>query len=234
MHVRPIPWAGVLLLAEISLAPRAWTQPVFRESTQAPFAITAGLGVSGLTAPELFDYMNAFAQPMPEERIDEFSSAAEYFIMPEARVGGSWSVALEYSFLPKRHRFRGGGGISDSEFTYDVHMPTAIVHHLVSGTGYHFKFGGGVGYYFARFEQFVHAYGASERFTTEGLGMKLQAVGDTQFDEMFYGSIGVDLRWGFLGEFRNTQGAAHERASSKTARMQFFTVGLKFGVMVQF
>ncbi len=213
---------------------QANAQNHFRESTQAPFAVTVGLGVSAFTAPHLNDYINSYAQPMPEQRLDEFVSVAEYFVMPEVKVAPDWSVAVEYSFLPNLHQIGERSDASQYDFEYKVHMPTAMLHRIVTGMGYHFKFGGGVGYYVATFDQTVHAYGVKERFHASGVGVKFAAVGDTQFDDTFYGSISVDLRWGFLGEFRNEAGIAHERRSETTARMQFFSIGLKFGVMIQF
>lgn len=198
------------------------------------FAVSVGLGAGVHSAPFLVDYINAFRASQTGERLDEFSSMLELFITPEYRVQTDWSVAVEYSLLIKTQSVGGNPYGAGSEFAYNVHMPTAMVRYVISDPVYYLKFGGGLGYHFATLQQTLYSYGVDERFTANGVGVKLEAVGNTKFDETFYGSIGVDLRWDFLGTFRNASGAeAFERATNTTARMQFFSIGVKFGVMFQ-
>jgi hypothetical protein len=190
------------------------------------------MGVGVHSAPFLVDYMNAFRPSPSSSRLDDFSSMLELFITPEYRAQPEWSIGLEYSILIKTQSLGGGPYDAGSEFTYNVHMPTALLRYVVSDPAYYLKVGGGVGYHVATLQQIHFSYGIDERFTAKGIGVKLEAVGNTKFDETFYGSIGVDLRWDFLGTFKNESGVeAHERATNTTARMQFFSISLKFGVL---
>lgn len=212
---------------------RAFSQPS-GDSVPSKFAVSVGLGAGIHSAPFLVDYMNAFRPSQTSERLDEFSSMLELFITPEYRIQPEWSVALEYSMLIKTQTVGGGPYSAGSEFAYNVHMPTAMVRYVVSDPAFYLKFGGGLGYHLATLQQTLYSYGVDERFTANGVGVKLEAVGNTKFDETLYGSIGVDMRWDFLGAFKNASGAeAFERATNTTARMQFFSISLKFGVMFQ-
>lgn len=212
-----------------SLAQEAAAQRASRE-----FSIAAGLGVAAHSAQRLNDYINAIGRPGQGQRLDDFASAAEFFVRPELRVSEDWVLGLEYSLLVKSYALGDASGYSRSEFSYHVHMPTLLLEYLVPGEGYRLKFGGGAGYHVATFSESFPSYGTQDDFSAGGLGLKLNAVGNTKFDETFYGLIEVDLRWDFLGTLKNKEGAeAVERTTSTTAKMNFFNVGIKFGVLFQ-
>ena len=202
-------------------------------SIGSAFSISVGMGVGIHNAPFLVDYLNAYRISQSEPRLDDFSSMLEVFVAPELRVQPEWSCAIEYALLMKSQTV-GTSSSAGSEFSYLVHMPTAIVHYVVSDPNFFLKFGGGVGYHVATLQQKLYPYSLEDSFTASGPGFKLEAVGDTKFDETFFGSIGVDLRWDFLGTFKNAQGVeAHERTTNSTAKMRFFSASVKFGVMFQ-
>jgi hypothetical protein len=198
------------------------------------FGVAAGMGVGSHSAPSLVDYINTVAQPLPGQQLDEFSSEVEFFVAPELQIDERWILALEYSAMVKFHIVAGRSGVSRSEFSYVVHMPTILLHHLVPGEGYRLKFGGGAGYHVGQLEQYFAEIGSRENLTAQGIGIKLEAVGHTMFDESFYGLIGVDLRWGFLGVIRRADGSeVKERGTSAPPKMSFFSIGLKLGFVVR-
>jgi len=217
---------GVLLLG---------CHQAFAQSADRPrefFGISAGLGIGAHNAVAITDYINAIVQPPPDQRLDDFGSAIEFFVTPEMQVADQWSVALEYSLLVKSHS-PGSIGAGGSEINYYIHMPTAIVHYLIPGEGYWLKLGGGIGYHYAVLDQRLFGSSQQTSFTASGGGLKIEAVGNTRFDESFYASIGVDLRWGFGGAFNNSsQGDASYGPT--TARLEFFNIGLKLGVAFLF
>ncbi len=113
-------------------------------------------------------------------------------------------------------------------------MPSLLVHRLVFGEGFRLKFGGGLGYHFVQFDESFPTDGTSETLRTSGLGIKLDAIGNTKFDETFYGSIGVDLRWDFLGTLSRSGPSANvARSTPALPQMTFFNAGVKFGVTFQ-
>lgn len=197
------------------------------------FSLTAGMGVDAHSAPSVSDYVNLVAQPGREERFDEFSSAMEFFIEPEIQILENWSVGLEYSVMIKSHRVSQSAGIGDSEFSYTVQLPAILANYIVPGEGYLLKFGAGIGYARGDFSQRLFGSAQSSDFQSKGLTAKLEAVGNTRFDENFYGSIGADLRWIAGGVFKSQSGV-EARVGGTKAEMSFFNIGLKFGVMILF
>lgn len=193
-------------------------------------AISAGLGVSANSSPSIVDYINAIAQPPVEQRVDEFSASTEFFVAPEMQVSDEWSVALDYAYYLKSYSFDSRSGMGRLEFTHQVHMPVVVMHYLIPGKGFWLKAGGGAGYHVGSFTESFLGYGQQSTTRAHGVGIKIEAIGNTAFDESFYGSIGVDLRWVFGGSFKTASGQTKSYLQY-TPHMSFFSVGLKLGVM---
>jgi hypothetical protein len=226
-------YSFVLWLSLASLAQPLCAQSAASDSSKRFFDITVGLGVAGHSAPSIVNYINSVARPSLDQRLNQFSTAAEFYAVPELQVAREWSMGIEYSLLIKSYTLQDQSGTYRTEMSYQVQMPSLLAHYLVIGEGYRVKLGGGLGYHFVQFDQ-SFANGASETLRTGGIGVKLDAIGNTKFDETFYGSIGVDLRWDFLGTLARS-GAAADVARSITSlpQMNFFNAGVKFGVTFQ-
>ena len=192
-------------------------------------AVTLGLGVQAHGASSLADYINRIALPSYNDRLSEFTTVPELFVSPEFQVSDEWSVGIDYGYLVRSYAIS-GVGVGPSQFDYAVHTPTAIVHYLIPGNGYWVKLGGGVGYHFGEFSQRLYGSNESVVFRAKGLGMKLDAVADTKFDDHLYGSFELDLRWAIGGSFRG--GGVAASVGGTTASLNFFAVSLRFGVMI--
>lgn len=224
----------LILLALTWLGQPLQAQSAVSDSSKRFFDFTVGLGVAAHSAPSIVNYINAVAHPSPDQKLDQFSTAAEFYAVPELQVAKDWSLGIEYSLLIKSYALQDQSGFSRSEMSYQVQMPSLLVHYLVFGEGYRVKLGGGVGYHFVQFDQRFPTNGTSETLRTGGLGIKLDAIGNTKFDESFYGSIGFDLRWDFLGTLsRSGADAQVARSTAALPQMNFFNAGVKFGVTFQ-
>ncbi|HEY6951904.1 MAG TPA: hypothetical protein VI758_05820 [Bacteroidota bacterium] len=184
--------------------------------------ITGGLGVSAIGDPSIVDYMNSVAELSPDQQLSEFTSAPEFFITPEVQFSDNWSIALEYSYMLKSYN---SVGASQWDFTYTAQMPSILLHYLMPGEGYCLKYGGGLGYAFGKFTEQYPITGSELTSTASGPLVKIELVGNTEFDEHFWGSIGVDLRWVFAGVFKNSS-----VGTVASPKLNFFSAGLKFGV----
>jgi hypothetical protein len=225
-------YAILVLIGGASQSMSAQSTP--NDTTKRFFDITAGLGIAAQSAPLAANYINALAQPTLDQRVDQFNSVAEFYIMPELQVSKEWSTAIEYSLLVKSYSITSSSGFLRTDISYEVHMPSVLVHYLIFGEGFRLKLGGGVGYHFVKFDQTFSTTGVGESLRSNGVGFKLDAIGNTKFDETFYGSIGIDLRWDFPGTLsRGTEAAPIARSGPDLPKMTFFNAGVKFGVTFQ-
>jgi hypothetical protein len=231
--------AGIVRIFVVALAstigPKTLIAQTAEDQTSRRFIdFTAGMGIDLHSANSVVNYINLVAQPRLDEKVYNFSSAVEFYAVPEIQVSHDWSVGLEYSLLIKSYAIDDRSGFSRSDFSYQIHMPTLLLHRLILGEGYRVKLGGGIGYHFASFTESFPAVGSDETLSADGLALKLDAIGNTKFDETFYGSIGVDLRWDFEGTLKRGPGAAAAAiGSNPLPNMSFFSAGLKFGVTFQ-
>jgi len=187
--------------------------------------LTAGLGVSAHSDPSITNYINALTEPTLDQKLTDFTSASEFFFSPEVQIDDEWSIGAEYSYLLKSYNVTGA---YQWNFSYSAQMSTFLLHHLTPGDGYWIKLGGGIGYAFGSLsEEFVDS-GAQESSKASGPLVKIEVVGNTKFDEHFWGSIGLDLRWVYAGNFKG--GIV---STAPPPKLDFFSAGVKFGVTVQ-
>jgi hypothetical protein len=90
------------------------------------------------------------------------------------------------------------------------------------------KFGGGIGYAFGSLTEHYVLSGQENKSAAAGPSFKIEAVGNTEFDEHFWGSIGVDLRWVYAGTFKTVA-----VSTVQPPKLDFFSAGIKFGVTFQ-
>ena len=196
------------------------------------FAVSAGIGVSLVDATGVVDYVNDFVnyQSVSSTKQDDFATAVEFFGSAEVQVSESWGMKAEYSYLLKTYEIPQVGA-SPFSFSYGVHMPLLMVQYLIPEKGYTVKFGGGLGYHLAHFVKDASFYGSDE-YTSTGVGIKLEAEANTEFDEHLYGLISVEVRGAVMGEFKDSQGNFMvDPVRQKDATMSFFSIGTKFGLI---
>jgi hypothetical protein len=225
--------ALILLAAFVGVPHALYAQPTEGTPAGRFFDVTVGLGINAHVASAVADYVNQVALPWPEQKADIITSAPEVYAVCELQISDDWSVGAEYALLLKSHAVDDRSGYARSNFSYQVHMPSVLVHRLLFGEGYRVKAGGGVGYHFCLFQQEFQPYGNEEALRTSGLSLKLEAVGNTKFDESFYGSIGFDLRWDFLGRLERRVTATTSGRTVELPSMNFFNAGIKLGITFQ-
>jgi hypothetical protein len=190
--------------------------------------VGGGLGVTLVHAADIVDYINL--QYQPSSKIQEFSTASEFFGAGEIRLSGSWGVKLEYSYLLKSYSVPEPYG-PDYSFSYAIHMPVVMAQYLMTGRGFAFKLGGGAGYHIAKFSEDASVL-VSDSYTSRGVGIKLEAEGNTEFDDHLFGLIAVDVRDDLMGDFRDANNKTMMiPVLNRPATMDFFSIGVKFGLI---
>lgn len=192
------------------------------------FGISGGLGVTVIRATDVVDYINSVSSSA--QRLDDFASAAEFFGTAELRLSDDWGIKVEYSYLIKSYNVDVANVIYD--YSYNVHMPTLMAQYLDVQQGYAFKFGVGLGYHFAFFNE-TRQGATGIDYKSSGIGMKIEAEGNTALGEHLYGYLAGDVRANFMGTLKNDQGT-QTAIAKKNVTMSFFAIGLKFGVMYYF
>jgi len=193
-------------------------------SSSSRVGLSTGLGVSYVRAIDIVDRINGTGYT--SERASEFTSGAEFYGAVTIPLNKDWVAKLEYSYLVVGYNVATGG-----EFSASVHMPTVIAQYvLVDQVTYNVKGGAGLGYHFGRY---------SERYVTvdamydgSGVGFKIDFEANTAFGETFYGYLGGDARWDFIGELSDDQNQTSTTGITPT--LNFFSIGAKLGFTYYF
>ena len=198
---------------------------------ESAFGISAGLGVTLIRTADIVDYVNGVSASV--NKVDDFGVAAEFFGSSELRLSAAWGVKFEYAYLLKSHNVT-GAGYQDYIVSYGIHIPTLLLQYLIFGKGYIFKFGGGLGYHVANVTQDYASLG-SLGYKSTGIGIKVEAEANTEFDEHLFGVITGDIRNDIMGEIKDSKGNPLVIPNTgKHATMNFLSLGLKFGMIYYF
>jgi len=189
------------------------------------------MGVSAISINDLTSYLNVIHVPDIINRVSEFSAAVEFFGSFDLFLHTDYGAGLEYSYLLGSHTIETGFG--SNVFSYSYHMPLLLGHYIVAGSEYFFKFGGGIGYILSRYKEDVTEFPEPLIYTGGGVGGKLQAVGHTPFGESLFGYIGVEMRFALPGSVTDDEGNTLTDGREDVS-LNFFSFGLKFGLMFYF
>ncbi len=192
-------------------------------------AVSAGMGISALSAPSVVDYVNSASQAPTSEKVSEFFSVTEFVFAPEIRVAEDWSVGVDYMYRLKSLAVNSGG--SQSRFEISGHHLSLVAHYLLEGETYLVRLGGGAGVVLGTFSEALFGSPLFTDFSARGGSLKVEAVGDTKFDDHFYGTIGADMRWVFGGTYRD--GDREVQVGAMKAGVSSFSLGLKLGILVR-
>jgi len=215
-------WISAFLLAlpGVAGAQESWSPWV---------GLSTGMGISALSAPSTVDYMNGASQAVSSEKVSEFFSVTEFTLTPEVRVAERWSAGIDYMFRIKSVTVKGGGG--QSQFELSSHHLGLVAHYLIEGESYLVRLGGGGAIAVGTFSQALFGNPVFSEFSARGGSIKIEAVGDTKFDEYLYGTIGVDMRWVFGQTYHD--GSREVRVGTIKAGFSSFALGLKLGILVR-
>lgn len=209
----------------------AQSKPIVVERKNT-IAFFGGMGVNMVSAPDVVDYINAvstFAQ-----RVDDFGVTVDFFGGIEFPINDDWGVKLEHSYLFKSYTFPGKLG-GTYEIFYANQSPSVIIQKIITGRGYFVKFGAGGGYLFGTMTQKNSTFGTTTEYSSNGIGLKTEVVGQTAFDENLFGYIGGSLGWEFMGDLKESSGKILTIPnSSETISLNYFHAGIRFGMNYYF
>ena len=193
------------------------------------FAIFGGMGIHVVAAPEMVEYINTVT--LFSQRVDDFGTAVDFFGGIEFPVGQEWGLKIEHSFLFKSYSVPGKLS-GNYDVYYSVQSPSVILQKVIAGKGFFFKIGAGGGYHFGYASQKVSTFSTLTEYSSNGIGLKAEVVGQTAFDENFFGYIGGSLGWEFLGELKDRQSVNLTAPNSTTpVSLRYFHAGVRFGVI---
>jgi hypothetical protein len=203
---------------------------LFMTFTVASFSqvsVRGGMGISFVSMPSLTDYLNQNFVP-PDQQLGTFNSSVIFSGEGYVTVRKNYEVGIEVAYLLNSYTF--DYTLGHYQMAYDIIMPSLTGYYVISGTGFNFKFGAGVGPRFVSANETLPARPSADNYTSTGFGVLLRAEGNTLLGGNLYANIGADLRYDFNGEPKNGGKNLYNNVYGKNVNMNSFSAGLRLGV----
>lgn len=191
--------------------------------------VAGGIGVNLINAPDLVDFFNSLSTV--GESIDDFNTAFEFFGSVGYPVSENWSIRMEYSYLFNSVNI--SSPYWEVENFYSVHMPTVLLKRSIGEKDSPLSGSVGVGYRASILNHKILG-DAGKKYYSKGVGLKAGAELNTPFGDGLYGYIAGDIAFNFMSDYEDNNGnklTYTQIRSEKTVGMDFFSVGLKFGLI---
>lgn len=193
---------------------------LFSSSIFAQYDLSAGMGLYFFSDPDLKDYINAnFAS---SDELQSFNTSADFFAEFGFNLNEKYQVSAEYTYNIFSYNSNFPGGRYDLQI--NNHKPSIIAYYMITGNGYKFKLGAGIGLRIAQVSE--ELYGTVVEYSTSGFGALIKAQGDTKLGGNFYALIAGEVRYDLPGEIKTLNDGKFNLNS--------FGVALKLGTVYYF
>ena len=192
----------------------------------AQFELKGTMGIYFTSIPSMQDYINQSGLASNNQLSSFVSSvmfAGEFGIF----ISPSFETTLEVAY--QLYSYTNGSPDGQYELTLSNLMPTVFAYYVIAGTGYNFKFGGGLG---ARFVNVDESLPARElkTFNSVGYGIVGRIEGNTLLGSSIYANIGADIRYDVNGEPENNGTPLRNNLQNENVNFNAFSVGVRLGI----
>ena len=199
------------------------------DSTRGRPGVSAGMGVSYISARDMVNLVNA--TPGTTARQGEFSSVVEFFGSATIPFSGPWELKVDYAYMMGSYAVQ--GLLGQTEYSYMAHMPSALVQYAFVQEGvYNIKAGLGPGFYFGSLTQ--RDGGSDSEFKGSGPGFLFDLEANTALGEDLFAYLGVLVRWSGIGALTAANGAPPPASPNSETTLQFFGLGARLGLTYYF
>ena len=190
------------------------------------FHVSAGMGFNLVNAPVFTDYVNTNFAP-PGNRLSDFSSAIEFFGELNYSLNNNFYLAIDYSNVI--FSFNTASYVGNYDISYIHFKPSLLSYYVISGTGYMFKFGGGLGPRFVSLDEKLPNFYNSINYKTTGYGIVLRASGNTILSGDMYANIGLDFRYDNTGNLKGYK-KLFDTINNSDVNLNGITFAIKLGI----
>jgi hypothetical protein len=193
----------------------------------AQFELKGTMGIYFTSIPSMQDYVNQNFAPSDDQLSSFVSSimfAGEFGIF----ISPSFETTLEVAY--QLYSYTNGSPDGQYELNYSNLMPTVFAYYVIAGTGYNFKFGGGLGARFINVDESLPATGFTTTYNSVGYGIVGRIEGNTLLGGSIYANIGADIRYDVNGEPENNGIPLYNNLQNENVNFNAFSVGVRLGI----
>ncbi len=208
------------LLLICLLSPAAFSQ----------YSVRAGMGIDLISSQNVVDYINIVNGG---NIIGNFNTAVSFSAEGDYMVKKNFQVGVEVAYMLNSYTNLTTGG--KFELSYNVIMPSLVGYYVIPGSGYNFKFGGGVGIRLLNVSLTqALSINTASKYSSTGFGLLLCAEGNTLLSGNLYANIGATVRYDFNGKPKNGSEYINNQVYQEPVSFTSLSIGLRLGVSYYF
>jgi hypothetical protein len=184
------------------------------------------MGIYFINSPSMQDYVNQSFAP-PDDQLGSFVSSVMFAGEGGLFVNPDFIVTLEAAYQIYSYTTTGLNG--QYELSLNNIMPSLLAYYVVSGNGYNFKFGGGVGIRFVSVNESKPASGSID-YSSTGYGLIGRIEGNTLLGGNVYANVGFDIRYDINGEPESNGAALRNNILDENVNFNSLSLGLRLGI----
>jgi len=190
--------------------------------------VRGSMGIDFVSIPSLKEYIDQ----LQYEQLTDFNSAVNFSGSYGRMISESYQLQAELGYL--LYSFTSSGEDGQYDLTYSLVMPSILNYYVLNGTGYNFKFGGGIGARFLSVDESLPGTGSSDNYSSIGYGFILRAEGNTAIAENVYAHIAADVRYDVNGEPDNNGENLYNVVYKENVNFNSLSFGIRLGISYQF
>ena len=192
----------------------------------AQFELKGTMGIYFMSIPSMQDYINQSGLAA-NNQLSTFVSSVMFAGEAGVFISPAFETTLELAY--QLYSYTNGSPNGQYDLTFSNLAPTVFAYYVIAGTGYNFKFGGGLG---ARFVNVDESLPARElkTFNSVGYGIVGRIEGNTLLGSSVYANIGADIRYDVNGEPENNGTPLHNNLQDENVNFNAFSVGVRLGI----
>jgi len=193
----------------------------------AQFELKGTMGIYFMSIPSMQDYVNQNFAPS-DDQLSSFVSSVMFAGEFGVFISPSFETSLELAY--QLYSYTNGSTAGQYDLTFSNLAPTVFAYYVIAGTGYNFKFGGGLGARFVNVDESIPASGITTTYNSVGYGIVGRFEGNTLLGSSVYANIGADIRYDVNGEPENNGTPLHNNLQDENVNFNAFSVGVRLGI----
>jgi len=186
------------------------------------------MGIYFLSVPSMQDYINQSGFASSNNQLESLVSSVVFAGEGGFFLSKSFEITLEAAY--QVYSFTDVKPVGKDELSFNNLMPSLMGYYVLSGDGYNFKFGGGVGIRFVSVDETRNISVAKTNYSSVGFGTILRIEGNTLLGGNVYANIGADIRYDINGEPENNGEHLFNIIQNENVNFNTLSIGVKLGI----
>jgi hypothetical protein len=192
--------------------------------------LSATMGIDFMSTPSFRDYINQ--NYAAGEEMSDFNSAVQFTIKYGRMINPEFMLAGEIGY--QIYSYNNFFNLGQYDISMNNIMPNLLAYYVVSGDGYNFRLGGGLGLRMIYITEKLPGDANATDYVSTGFGFLLRGEGTTRIDGNLHAHIGADIRYDLGGKPKSSNNNLSVNKTFEQVEFNSLIVGVRLGLSYYF